>query len=184
LGWHSQAVANYTVTIGNNVYAQENLDGKYEWLVNISIFSMYCISFSNCDFLKDKVRPEGTKALSFDFPANFSRDPESYLDAAVTNLFYWNNAIHDLFYLYGFGTYFQSLFESFLMVFIYLDEKSGNFQEDNFHRGGKEDDAVIANAQDGSGYNNANFATPPDGGKGRMRMYVWDVTDPMRDGKI
>jgi extracellular elastinolytic metalloproteinase len=38
LGWHSQAVANYTVTIGNNVYAQENLDGKYEWLVNISIF--------------------------------------------------------------------------------------------------------------------------------------------------
>jgi hypothetical protein len=34
--------------------------------------------------------------------------------------------------------------------------------ETNFKRGGKENDAVIANAQDGSGFNNANFATPPD----------------------
>ena len=45
-------------------------------------------------------------------------------------------------------------------------------------------DAVIANAQDGSGYNNANFATPPDGQHGKMRMYVWDVTSPKRDGDL
>lgn len=49
--------------------------------------------------------------------------------------------MHDVFYKYGF------------------DEKSGNFQMDNFGRGGKGDDAVIANAQDGAGTNNANFAT-------------------------
>jgi extracellular elastinolytic metalloproteinase len=49
---------------------------------------------------------------------------------------------------------------------------SGNFQQHNFGRGGKENDAVIANAQDGSGYNNANFMTPPDGQNGRCRMYV------------
>jgi extracellular elastinolytic metalloproteinase len=119
---------------------------------------------------------------------NLTDDPSSYLDAAVVNLFYWNNVIHDLFYHYGF------------------DEKSGNFQENNFNRGGLENDAVIANAQgnlriyiistccyiqgkyltfiDGSGYNNANFATPPDGRKGRMRMYVWTQTKPRRDGDL
>ncbi|KAJ3334282.1 Fungalysin/Thermolysin Extracellular metalloproteinase 5 [Blyttiomyces sp. JEL0837] len=149
-GWHYQGGSgkakgkNFTVTVGNNVYAHENLNGRNDW--------------------EDKIRPDGKTDLVFNFPANLSADPSTYLDAAVTNLFYWNNAIHDLFYIYGF------------------DEKAGNFQEDNLGRGGKGGDAVIANAQDGSGYNNANFATPPDGGHGRMRMYVWDVTDPMRDG--
>lgn len=40
-----------------------------------------------------------------------------------------------------------------------FDEVSGNFQQYNFEKGGKDGDAVIANAQDGSGYNNANFMT-------------------------
>ena len=31
-----------------------------------------------------------------------------------------------------------------------------------------------AEAQDGSGLNNANFGTPPDGGSGRMQMFVWE----------
>lgn len=56
-------------------------------------------------------------------------EPNDYVNASITNLFYWNNIIHDLFYHYGF------------------DEQSGNFQENNFNRGGKENDAVIANAQ-------------------------------------
>ena len=74
--------------------------------------------------------------------------------------------IHDLYYRYGF------------------DEVAGNFQNHNFGKGGKEDDAVIANAQDGSGYNNANFATPPDGQRGKMRMYVWNTATPERDGDL
>ncbi|KAJ3211733.1 Fungalysin/Thermolysin Extracellular metalloproteinase 5 [Dinochytrium kinnereticum] len=153
-GWHMQVslesskkAKNFTVTVGNNVYAHENLDGKNEW--------------------KNKIRPDGKKDLIFDFPLNLTiQEPSEYIDAAVTNLFYWNNAIHDLFYLYGFT------------------EKAGNFQEDNLGRGGEGGDAVIANAQDGSGYNNANFATPPDGGHGRMRMYAWSVTTPYRDGDM
>ncbi|KAJ3113988.1 Fungalysin/Thermolysin Extracellular metalloproteinase 5 [Phlyctochytrium bullatum] len=151
-GWHkgvnpsSGAPVNWTVTSGNNVYAQENPSGGYEW--------------------KKNHRPQGTSDLVFDFPVDFTKDPVTYKDAAITNLFYWNNAIHDLFYVYGFT------------------EKAGNFQEENFGRGGEGGDGVIANAQDGSGYNNANFATPPDGERGRMRMYVWDSTDPMRDGDL
>lgn len=49
--------------------------------------------------------------------------------------------VHDLYYRYGFN------------------EVAGNFQNYNFGKGGRENDAVIAHAQDGSGYNNANFAT-------------------------
>lgn len=45
-------------------------------------------------------------------------------------------------------------------------------------------DPVIANAQDGSGYNNANFMTPPDGQAPRMRMYIWDTASPYRDGDL
>jgi extracellular elastinolytic metalloproteinase len=65
-----------------------------------------------------------------------------------------------------------------------FDEVSGNFQQHNFGRGGKEGDAVLANAQDGSGYNNANFMTPPDGQNGRCRMYLWNTANPYRDGDL
>jgi extracellular elastinolytic metalloproteinase len=65
-----------------------------------------------------------------------------------------------------------------------FDEVSGNFQQHNFGRGGKEGDAVIANAQDGSGFNNANFMTPPDGQNGRCRMYLWNTANPYRDGDL
>jgi len=74
--------------------------------------------------------------------------------------------IHDFYYRYGFN------------------EVAGNFQQYNFGRGGEEGDAVIANAQDGSGYNNANFMTPPDGRNGRMRMYLWNTALPYRDGDM
>ena len=74
---------------------------------------------------------------------------------AVQNLFYLNNVIHDILYGYGF------------------DEAAGNFQADNFAGTGKGRDPVQAEAQDGSGTDNANFATPPDGQKPRMQMYLW-----------
>ncbi|KAF9945085.1 Fungalysin/Thermolysin Extracellular metalloproteinase 5 [Mortierella alpina] len=149
LGWNRQGQnKNFTTTIGNNVYAGENRRNGNDW--------------KNNPKPEAKVGKDGE--LTFDFPADLEKDPSTYVDAAVTNLFYWNNQMHDVFHHYGF------------------DEESGNFQENNFGRGGKGNDAVIANAQDGSGYNNANFAAPPDGQRGQMRMYVWDVTDPNRDG--
>lgn len=74
---------------------------------------------------------------------------------AVQNLFYLNNVIHDILYRHGFN------------------EAAGNFQADNFGNAGKPRDAVQAEAQDGGGTDNANFATPPDGRKPRMQMYLW-----------
>ena len=75
------------------------------------------------------------------------------LEASVVNLFYWNNIVHDVMYYYGF------------------DEVAGNFQENNYGNGGSGSDPVIADAQDGSGTNNANFGTPPDGQNPRMQMF-------------
>ncbi|KAJ9111713.1 hypothetical protein QFC19_001073 [Naganishia cerealis] len=94
--------------------------------------------------------------------------PKEYIDMAVTQLFYTTNMYHDLLYRLGF------------------DEVSGNFQMDNFGKGGRGGDAVIANAQDAydSASNNANFMTPPDGQQGRMRMYIWNTHTPYRDGDV
>ncbi|RKP17584.1 peptidase M36, partial [Rozella allomycis CSF55] len=143
-GWTTK-INSVVQTRGNNVWAQENWEGENEW--------------------KSNHRPKVANN-TFDFPISFTKSPKSYVDAAITNLFYWNNLLHDILYHYGF------------------DERAGNFQDDNFGNGGKGGDAVIANAQDGSGTDNANFATPPDGRRPRMRMYIWDVTKPNRDGDL
>jgi len=111
-------------------------------------------------------RPDGGSALEFIFQFDQFADPSTVptLAAAVTNLFYWHNVVHDIFYRYGF------------------DEPSGNFQENNFGQGGLGSDSVQANAQDGAGYNNANFATPIDGQRPRCRMYLWNRFTPYKDG--
>src|SRR4029079_17221076 len=52
-------------------------------------------------------------------------------------------------------------------------ESAGNFQTNNFGRGGTGNDSVRAEAQDGSGDNNANFGTPPEGQRPRMQMFLF-----------
>jgi len=101
--------------------------------------------------------PDGGPSLNFDFPFNLPQAPANFRDASAVNLFYLNNVIHDVMYQYGF------------------DEASGNFQENNYGNGGVGSDSVNAEAQDGGGTNNANFATPPEGGNPRMQMYLWDA---------
>src|SRR5262249_19055251 len=63
-------------------------------------------------------------------------------------------------------------------------EAAGNFQSNNFGRGGLGNDAVQADAQDGSGTDNANFSTPPDGAPGRMQMYLFTGPSPRGDGEF
>ncbi|MFT6245077.1 MAG: hypothetical protein ACJA0U_002905 [Salibacteraceae bacterium] len=99
--------------------------------------------------------PDGGPTLNFDFPFDPNQVGQGFWDPAITNLFYMNNRIHDVLYRYGF------------------DEASGNFQENNYGSPGQDSDGVNADAQDGSGTNNANFSTPPDGSNPRMQMYLW-----------
>ncbi|MFA7274979.1 MAG: T9SS-dependent M36 family metallopeptidase [Crocinitomicaceae bacterium] len=134
-GWHDDngvAGQEYTTTRGNNVRATEDANDD-----NLPGYS-----------------PDGGANLIFDFQYS-AGNPDTYLDAAITNLFYMNNIMHDVWYLYGF------------------DEESGNFQENNYGQSGFGGDFVNADAQDGSGTNNANFSTPPDGSNPRMQMYIW-----------
>jgi extracellular elastinolytic metalloproteinase len=78
LGWHSQGQGkNFTVTIGNNVYAHENIAGASSW--------------------ENNHRPDGGKSLIFNSTLNLDSNPKDYIDAAVTNLFYWNNIVSSRF---------------------------------------------------------------------------------------
>jgi hypothetical protein len=85
---------------------------------------------------------------------------------AVQNLFYLTNVIHDILYSHGF------------------DEQAGNFQEDNFGHGGRDRDPVQAEAQDGEGTDNANFATPVDGKRPRMQMFLWSGLGATHEVKV
>ncbi|KAF8515168.1 Fungalysin metallopeptidase-domain-containing protein [Gautieria morchelliformis] len=153
-GMAGDDIVNYTTTWGNNVFAHENWEGRNNWVNNYRPDAGTSLTF---DYTYDPRVRNGTDAM---------REAKSYINHTITQLFYTSNMVHDLYYRYGF------------------DEKSGNFQQHNFGRGGRENDAVIANAQDGSGFNNANFMTPPDGQNGRCRMYIWNTATPYRDGDL
>lgn len=117
------------------------------------------------------MRVEGSSFRVFDYPLNLSLSPSNTTNqmAAVANLFYWCNWMHDKLYDLGF------------------DEAAGNFQVDNFGRGGtlaRANDPVQAEAQDGSGFNNANFETYGDGSFARMQMYIFSGATPTRDSSL
>lgn len=114
----------------------------------------------------DLPRPNGGASRVFDFALDLTQAPSTYKDASVTQLFYWCNFMHDRMYEMGFT------------------ESAGNFQLNNFGRGGAGNDPVQADAQDGSGTNNANFSTPADGSSGRMQMFLWTGPTPDRDGSF
>src|SRR4029077_9760585 len=121
----------------------------------------------NNDNLPDLPRPQGSPFRVFDFPLDLTyQDPTGYGQASVVQFFYWNNWMHDKLYQLGFT------------------EAARNFQSNNFGRGGLGNDAVQADAQDGSGVNNANFSTPSDGSAGRMQMFIFNGPNPDRDGDL
>ncbi|MFT5165714.1 MAG: extracellular elastinolytic metalloproteinase [Saprospiraceae bacterium] len=146
-GWHDtngSAGSEFTITRGNNVHAF--LD-------------------RNDDGVSDGPEPDGGMSLVFDFPFDGALEPAANADAAVTNLFYWTNIIHDFTYGYGF------------------DETSGNYQVNNYGNGGQGSDGLIAIAQANAdtvigglpgSSNNAFFTPSPDGMPGSVNMFIWD----------
>jgi len=105
-----------------------------------------------------EARTPTTSANTFDYAMAADADPAEpdARSAAIVNLFYMNNWLHDWWYNHGF------------------DEASGNAQADNKGRGGEEGDPILAHGQDGSGRNNANMATPSDGSSPVMQQYLFD----------
>lgn len=147
-GW----MGTSTVTTGNNVEAYLDTDANNAPDNNNgSGLSTGHASAANQDFT---------------FPFSTAVDPRTQQAAVVTNLFYFNNIMHD--FSYGLG----------------FTETSGNFQTNNFGRGGTGNDSVRAEAQDGSGTNNANFATPPEGQRPRMQQFLFTAPTPDRDSSV
>ncbi|KAI8847071.1 peptidase M36 [Chytridium lagenaria] len=81
-------------------------------------------------------------------------DPKNR-EASMANVFYVANLYHDVMYKYGFT------------------EKSSNFQNNTFSRGGHGGDAITSYVQSSDGTNNAFFSTPVDGKPGVMRFLLW-----------
>lgn len=86
---------------------------------------------------------------TFDFPFNTA-------GSAETTLFFALTYAHDFFYDLGF------------------DEAAGNFQADNFGRGGVQGDPVKGIAR-APGRNNANYVHAPDGASPTINMFLWDA---------
>lgn len=138
LGWHATSTTNWTNTQGNNVDAH-----------------------------KDALRFDCGPMLECDSPLDLTVEPTTpdNVNAAIINLFYWNNIIHDVTYEHGF------------------DEAAGNFQTDNFGLGGLGNDRVNAIAQ-GPGTCGASFSTPPDGNPPSMNILICGLASPSRDGDL
>ena len=142
---YSRISSGVFLTRGNNVAAYDDSPNT---------------TSGNGNLLSNTNSPDGTAALDFDFPFSQPAGAKTSASAAITNLFYWNNMLHDVMMSKGF------------------DEVSGNFQYRNTPNQGLGGDFVRAEAQDGSGRNNANMSTPVDGQSGRMQMYLFD--NPIR----
>jgi hypothetical protein len=173
-GWHSGVT-----TTGNNVVAVEdrNNDDLGGYQPNgTGLPGNLSFDFAHDDLRAPCAQPNALGVIVSDAvnlkpcEAYSPLNPNTNLPAAVVNLFYWNNMMHDVMYHYGFN------------------EGSGNFQNTNFTAEGtlRDADAVFAQAQDGSGTNNANFFTPPDDGitplllPPAMQMYEWSPPGVVR----
>ncbi|HKO45510.1 MAG TPA: M36 family metallopeptidase [Pyrinomonadaceae bacterium] len=147
-GW----MGTSTVTTGNNVeaYLDTNADNAPDANNGTGLSNGHAFASNQ----------------NFTFPFSTTVDPRTQQAAVVTNLFYFNNVMHD--FSYGLG----------------FTETARNFQTNNYGRGGSGNDSVRAEAQDGSGTNNANFATPPDGSRPRMQQYLFTSPSPDRDSSV
>ncbi len=138
--WNSDKTTDYKDSLkGNNVFAYEDVNHD-----------------NKAGFSPASSTP--LPKLTWNFTPDFTSEPLQEpltKNFGITNLFYWNNMMHDMSYNYGY------------------DEVAGNSQSTNFNRGGKQNDIVLAEAFDGADSSNANFAPTVDGQKSRMQMFLW-----------
>jgi extracellular elastinolytic metalloproteinase len=166
-GWHTGST-----TTGNNVRAVEDRDannsGGFQ-PTGLGLPGNLVFDFAHDDLKNPCQQPSPLTTINSN-PANLepcdaysATSRNTNLQASIVNLFYWNNILHDVMFHYAFT------------------EGAGNFQQTNFTTEGtfRDFDPVFAQAQDGSGTNNANMFTPPDDGitpillPPAMQMFEW-----------
>ncbi|CUA78552.1 hypothetical protein RSOLAG22IIIB_13215 [Rhizoctonia solani] len=154
-GWHNFGGKNTTETSGNNAIVYKHCRSDPN---PPDVDELKCVNTTT------QSSPNNNYEHAYD--PNKEPTSDQNVNAARVNAFYIVNAMHDLTYHYGFT------------------ENAYNFQNDNFGRGGKGEDRIQVSIQDGSGVDNANFATPPDGQPAQMRMFLWISTALFRDGAL
>jgi len=147
-GWHSDGEQEnyYTITVGNNVAVMYDHDSqKLTEVMNGGYPSLG-------NFV------DGGSAFNFDFPLDLSLHPNESKEAAMTNLFYATNLLHDIFYKYGF------------------DEGSANLQGYNFTGDGLGNDGIYVLGQTGETIgemDNAYCLVWPEGESAVMLFYLF-----------
>ncbi|HMG21322.1 MAG TPA: M36 family metallopeptidase, partial [Kofleriaceae bacterium] len=115
----------------------------------------------NNAFTTGDIRPDVKSGRILNFTYNHELEPLATPDqskAGAVNAFYLVNWMHDWWYDSGFT------------------ELTRNGQLDNLGRGGIANDRLLVAAQAGAtvgSRNNASMATPADGARPRMRMFLW-----------
>lgn len=115
----------------------------------------------NSVFTAGDIRAEVRSGRVLNYTYDHELEPLATPDqskAATINAFFVVNWMHDWWYDSGFT------------------EATGNAQLDNFGRGGVGGDPLLIAAQAGAtvgSRNNASMATPADGARPRMRMFLW-----------
>ena len=88
------------------------------------------------------------------------------INAAIANAFYVVNMMHDITYQHGFN------------------EAAGNFQNDNYGKGGSSNDAVSVIIHDYRAQNNAWFGVGNDGFPGVLSLGLFDLESETRDSAL
>jgi len=89
---------------------------------------------------------QSSEGPTFNYSYDTSLEPSGAqnLDASRVQAFYLANMMHDILYRYGFT------------------ETTFNFQNNNFGKGGKENDRILMSVQSPDGINNARMIVPPE----------------------
>jgi len=122
------------------------------------------------DQLDDNVAESYDRVDGFPFYRDFTGGgPATW---SIMQAFYWGNVFHDRLYQFGF------------------DEAAGNFQHDNFGRGGRDTDRMRVEIWNGryappyGQYNQANITVLNDGNQPRMQLYMFNYTGSDRDSAL
>eukprot|EP00986_Skeletonema_menzelii_P015556 scaffold12049_cov141-Skeletonema_menzelii.AAC.4 len=151
-GWLKIGDTTYDETRGNNARAAFSVDQDISDPYASGVTAFATDSSSNVfDYSHQSIVNQNNVGLEKQVSAS--------LEAAVVNAFYWANIIHDIFYQYGFN------------------EESGNFQEENFGRGGKGGDSVIVEVRETNVFNNAFFVNGRDGENPLLLLYLFLKSD-------
>lgn len=113
-------------------------------------------------------QPSGGSELDFSgfaFDTQYTQENQ-FEDAAITNIFYTCNTVHDIYYTYGF------------------DERSGNFQYNNYGQGGMWGDPLLAHTQSSIRPCNAFMVTPRDGVSPTLVMGKCNTRDGSYDNLV